>query len=73
MDVLHFTYSYQKYHPVKSVGCCVATGTWADSASLFCSKFIGNYITYYWLAIILLSITDIFVLANDGHVEETPR
>ena len=51
----------------------VATSTWADSASLFCGKFIGNYITYYWLAIIPLAITDIFVLANDGHVEETPR
>ena len=58
---------------MKSVGCCAAIGTWADSAGLFFGKFIGNYITYYWLAIIPLAITCIFVLANDGHVEETPR
>ena len=40
----------------------VATGTWADSAGVFCGKFIGNYITYYWVAIILLAINPLVYL-----------
>ena len=53
-------------------GMFVAIGTWADSAGIFCGQFIGNYITYYWLAIIPLAITCIFVLMM-VMLKETPR
>ena len=42
------------------------------TVGIFCSQFIGNYITYYWLAIIPLAITCIFVLMMIM-LKETPR
>ena len=53
-------------------GVFVAIGTWADTVGIFCGQFIGNYITYYWLAIIPLAITCIFVLMM-VMLKETPR
>ena len=39
---------------------------------IFCGQFIGNYITYYWLAIIPLTITGTFIVMMVT-LKETPR
>lgn len=44
----------------------------ALTAGIFCAEFIGNYITYYWLSIIPLAITCLFVLMMI-RLKETPR
>ena len=50
----------------------MAAGHLSLTAGIFCGQFIGNYITYYWLAIIPLAITCIFVLMM-VMLKETPR
>ena len=50
----------------------MTTGTLTLTVGIFCGQFIGNYITYYWLAIIPLAITCTFVLMM-AMVKETPR
>ena len=50
----------------------MATSHLSLTAGIFCGQFIGNYITYYWLAIIPLGITCTFVLMM-VMLKETPR
>lgn len=50
----------------------MATGHLVLTVGIFCGQFIGNYITYYWLSIIPLTITCIFVLMMVT-LKETPR
>ena len=50
----------------------MAISSWATTVGIFSGQFIGNYITYYWLAIIPLGITCTFVLMM-VMLKETPR